>query len=164
MEDTPVVDNYLGKKFNANYTEGIFVGYSHYDKNDIEPLFPFGFGLSYIIFEFSNLKLSKTSMHKEDELIVEVTVKNSGNVDEIVQLYISDKEASVEREVKSLNGFARVSLKAGESKTVSMKLDKSALSFYDVGSKLWIVEPGEFEVLIGNSSRNILLQETFNIK
>ncbi|MCK5457358.1 MAG: glycoside hydrolase family 3 C-terminal domain-containing protein, partial [Melioribacteraceae bacterium] len=142
MEDTPVADNYPGEKLNTYYTEGIFVGYRHYDKNNIEPLFPFGFGLSYTTFEFSDLKLSKTSMNKEDEFTVEVTVKNTGKVDgdEIVQLYISDEEASVEREVKSLKGFKRVSLKAGESKTVSMKIDKSALSFYDVDSKSWVVE------------------------
>ena len=91
---------------------------------------------------------------------------NSGKVagDEVVQMYISDKEASVKREVKSLKGFTRVSLKAGESKTVSMKIDKSALSFYDVDSKSWVVESGEFEVLVGNSSRNILLKKTFNFK
>ena len=105
-------------------------------------------------------------MNKEDELIVEFTLKNSGKLDgdEIVQLYISDKEASVEREVKSLKGFKRVSLKVGESKTVSMKIDKSALSFYDVDSKSWVVESGEFEVLVGNSSRNILLKDTFKVK
>ena len=105
-------------------------------------------------------------MNKEDQLTVEVTVTNTGEIDgdEIVQLYISDKEASVEREVKSLKGFTRVSLNASESKTVSMKIDKSALSFYDVDSKLWVVEPGEFEILIGNSSRNILLSKTFIVK
>ena len=104
-------------------------------------------------------------MNKDDELTIELTVKNTGKVagDEVVQLYISDKEARVEREVKSLKGFKRVNLKAGESKTVSMKIDKSALSFYDVESKSWVVEAGEFEVLVGNSSRNILLKDTFNI-
>lgn len=162
-EDSPAFGTYPGIREKAIYKEGIFVGYRHFDKENIEPLFPFGFGLSYTTFEFSNLKLSKTSMSKDDELTIEVTVKNTGKVtgDEIVQLYISDKEASVEREVKSLKGFKRVSLKAGESKTVSMSIDKSALSFYDVDSKSWVVEPGEFEVLIGNSSRNILLSQKF---
>ena len=166
MEDTPVADSYPGEKLHANYSEGIFVGYRWYDKKNIAPLFPFGFGLSYTTFEFSGLKLSKTSMNKEDSLTVELTVKNTGNVkgDEIVQLYIGDKNASVEREVKSLKGFHRVSLKAGESKTITMKIDKSALSFYDINAKRWVVEPGEFEVLVGNSSRNILLKKTFTIK
>jgi len=164
-EDHPAGKTYPGEKDVAYYSEGIFMGYRHFDKYDIDPLYEFGFGLSYTTFEFSDLKLSKTSMNKEDELIVELTVKNSGKVDgdEIVQLYISDKEASVEREVKSLKGFARVSLKSGESKTVSMKIDKSALAFYDVKSESWVVEPGEFEVLVGNSSRNILLNQKFKI-
>ena len=135
-----------GEKDVAYYSEGIFMGYRHFDKYNIDPLYEYGFGLSYTTFEFSDLKFSKTSMNKEDELTVELTVTNSGKVagDEIVQLYISDKEASVEREVKSLKGFKRVSLKAGESKTVSMTVGNSALSFYDVNSKSWVVEPGEF--------------------
>lgn len=105
-------------------------------------------------------------MTEEDELTVEITVENTGKIDgdEIVQLYISDKKASVEREVKSLKGFKRVSLKAGESKIVTLKIDKSALAFYDVKSKAWVVEYGEFEVLVGNSSRNILLKNSFKVK
>ena len=105
-------------------------------------------------------------MTESDSLFVKVTITNSGKIDgdEIVQLYISDKESSVEREAKSLKGFARVSLEAGESKTVTMKLDKSALAFYDLDSKSWIVEPGEFKVIVGNSSRNILLKDSFTIK
>lgn len=165
-EDTPVANTYPGKKEIADYSEGIFVGYRHYDKNDIEPLFPFGFGLSYTTFEFSDLKLNKYSISENDSILVTVKVKNTGKMtgDEVVQLYISDEEASVEREVKSLKGFQRVSLNPGESKTVNIKIDKTALSFYDVKSKSWIAEPGEFEVLVGNSSRNILLKESFTIK
>ncbi len=166
MEDTPVADSYPGEKLDANYSEGILVGYRWYDKKNIEPLFPFGIGLSYTTFEFSGLKMSDSSMNKEDSLTVELMVKNTSNVkgDEIVQLYIHDKKASVEREIKSLKGFQRVSLEAGESKTVSMKIDKSVISFYDVNSKMWVVELGEFEVLVGNSSRNILLKQTFTVK
>ena len=165
-EDTPVSNSYPGEKEFAYYDEGIFVGYRHFDKENIEPLFPFGYGLSYTTFEFSDLKLSKDSMTESDSLFVKVTITNTGKIDgdEIVQLYISDKESSVEREVKSLKGFTRVSLKAGESKNVTMKIDKSALSFYDVDSKSWVVEPGEFEVLVGNSSRNILLKKIFEFK
>ena len=112
------------------------------------------------------MKLSNTSIDKDDEITVEVTVKNTGEIDgdEVVQLYIHDKKASVEREEKSLKGFARVSLKAGESKSVTCKIDKSHLAFYDVKSKSWLVEPGEFDVLVGNSSKNILLNGTFKIK
>jgi len=165
-EDSPVYKTYPGPPESVKYSEGIFVGYRGLDKNNIEPLFPFGYGLSYTSFKFSELILSKRNIDKEDDLIVEVTVKNTGKIDgdEIVQLYISDKKASVEREEKSLKGFKRVSLKAGESKTISIKIDRSDLAFYDVKSKSWIVEPGKFEVLIGNSSRNILLNDTFTLK
>ena len=165
-EETPVANTYPGSKEVANYDEGIFVGYRWYDKKNIEPLFPFGFGLSYTTFEYSDLKLSAKSMNQDDEIEVSLRVKNSGKMDgdEVVQLYIHDVKTSVDREPKSLKGFARVSLKAGESKTVTMRIDKTALSFYDVSSKAWVVEPGEFEVLVGNSSRNILLQEIFKIK
>ena len=105
-------------------------------------------------------------MAESDSLFVEVTVTNSGKVagDEVVQMYISDKESSVEREVKSLKGFKRVSLKPGESKKVSLKIDKSALAFYDVDSRSWVAEPGEFEVLVGSSSRDIRLKDDFELK
>ncbi|MEN8193778.1 MAG: DUF4434 domain-containing protein [Bacteroidota bacterium] len=165
-EDSPVYETYPGPRDSVEYIEGIFVGYRGLDKNNIEPLFPFGYGLSYTKFEFSDLKLSKTSMGKDDEITIQLTVKNIGEVkgDEIVQMYISDKEATVEREVKSLKGFKRVSLKPGESKKITLLINKASLSFYDVDSKSWIVEPGEFEVLIGNSSRNILLKDIFTLK
>ncbi len=166
FEDSPVADSYPGKKEVAYYNEGIFVGYRWYDKKNIEPLFPFGYGLSYTTFKFSGLKLNSREISESDTLEVSLTVTNTGKMagDEIVQLYISDKEASVEREVKSLKGFERVGLKPGESKTITMKIDKSALAFYDVSTKSWKVEPGEFEVLIGNSSRNILLKDSFKVK
>ena len=142
------------------------MGYRHYDKKNIEPLFPFGDGLSYTNFEYSDLKLSLDKMKANDTLQVSLTVTNAGKVDgaEVVQLYISDKQASVEREVKALKGFQRVSLQAGESKTITMKIDKSALSFYDVNGKKWVAEPGEFELLIGSSSRDIRLKDEFELK
>jgi len=105
-------------------------------------------------------------MKQDGQIEVSLNVKNTGKMtgDEVVQLYISDKKASVDREVKSLKGFQRVSLKAGESKTVTMKIDKSALAFYDVKAKKWIAEPGEFEVMIGASSRDIRLKDEFELK
>lgn len=164
-EDTPVANTYPGKKEVAYYKESIFVGYRHYDKKNIDPLFPFGFGLSYTIFEYSNLKLSSEEMAQNDTLKISLIVKNTGKMegDEVVQLYISDKEASVEREVKSLKGFARINLKAGESKEVSFKIDKNHLSFYDVDNKNWKAEEGEFEILIGASSRDIRLKNIFKL-
>ncbi|RLD62846.1 MAG: glycosyl hydrolase, partial [Bacteroidetes bacterium] len=140
--------------------------YRHWDKYEIEPLYEFVFGLSYTTFEYSNLKLSSEKMMQNDTLEISVTVKNTGKLDgdEVVQLYVSDKKASVEREVKSLKGFARVSLKVGESKTVSFKINKNDLSFYDVKNKAWKAEKGKFEVLIGASSRDIKLKKTFTLK
>ena len=165
-EDSPAYGTYPGVREKAIYKEGIFVGYRWFDKKEIEPLFPFGFGLSYTTFEFNDLKLSNDSMTKDDSLSVSITVKNTGKIagDEIIQLYISDKEASLDREVKSLKGFRRVSLNPGESKTISIQINKSALAFYNADSNSWVVEPGEFEVLVGNSSRNILLKKSFIIK
>ena len=165
-EDTPVADTYPGEKEFTDYKEGIFVGYRWYDKKNIEPLFPFGYGLSYTIFKLNNLTLDKKSIDLDDTLKISLTIKNTGKMDgdEVVQLYISDKKASVEREIKSLKGFKRVNLKAGESKTISFSIDRSALAFYNVKAAKWTVEPGEFEVLIGNSSRNILLKDSFKVE
>jgi beta-glucosidase len=105
-------------------------------------------------------------MEQGDTLEISLTVKNTGKVDgdEVIQLYISDKKASVEREVKSLKGFARVSLKAGESKPVTFKITKEDLAFYDVKTKSWIAEKGKFEVLIGASSRDIKLKKLFRLE
>jgi beta-glucosidase len=165
-EDASDFGTYPGTKSVADYKEGIFVGYRHFDKENIEPQFPFGFGLSYTSFEYSDLKIDKPVMEQNDTITISLKVKNTGKMDgdEIVQLYIHDPVASVEREVKSLKGFERVSLKAGESKEVRFKLDKSHLSFYDTPSKRWVAEPGQFDVLIGSSSRDIRLTQSFSLK
>jgi beta-glucosidase len=164
-EDSAVYETYPGKKDFADYKEGIFVGYRHFDKNDIEPLFPFGYGLSYTTFEYSDLKISASEILSTDTMTIKVRVKNTGSRagDEVVQLYLRDIEASVEREVKSLKGFARISLEPGENKTVTFKLDQSHLSFYDVKLRQWVAEPGEFEVLVGSSSRDIRLKDVFRL-
>ena len=165
-EDHPAAKTYPGTKEIANYSEGIFMGYRHFDKYDIKPLYEFGFGLSYTTFDYSNLRLSSVEMKQNDSIKVSFMVKNTGKVDgdEVVQMYISDKRASLEREKKSLKGFQRVSLKAGESKEVFFTIGKSALSFYDVKTKSWIAEKGKFEVIIGASSRDIKLIESFKLK
>lgn len=165
-EDHPASKTYPGHKEYADYSEGIFVGYRHFDKYDIEPLYEFGFGLSYTSFEYSNIKLSSEKITQNDTINITLTVKNSGEIDgdEIVQLYISDKKASVEREKKSLKGFQRVSLKVGESKRISFRINKKDLAFYDVKSKTWKAEKGVFEVQIGNSSRNIHLTSKFRLE
>ncbi|MCA9732713.1 MAG: glycoside hydrolase family 3 C-terminal domain-containing protein [Deferribacteres bacterium] len=165
-EDTPVAKNYPGDRDHADYSEGIFVGYRHFDKKNIEPLFPFGYGLSYTTFAYSDLKLSTKKLKENEILEVTCTITNTGKMDadESIQLYIHDKKASVAREVKALKAFARVSLKAGESAPVSFKIDKPALSFYDEKAKKWIAEPGEFDVLLGASSRDIRLTASFELR
>lgn len=139
------------------YEEGVFVGYRHFDTAGIEPAFAFGHGLSYTNFEIFGLKLSGGKMKKDGSLEVSVTVKNTGNVDgsEVVQLYISDSESSLPRPAKELKAFEKVFLKAGESGTVKMNITEESLRFYNPSKQGWCVEPGEFTVSVGNSSRNI---------
>jgi beta-glucosidase len=151
------------KNLEVKYEEGIFVGYRYLDKNKLEPQFPFGYGLSYTSFEYTNMKVRDI----EGKLFeVSVDVKNTGKVkgDEIVQLYITDKECSVPRPVKELKGFSRVTLNAGETKTITMKLKPRDFAFWDVISNNWKVESGEFDLLVGSSSRNIKVLQTITIQ
>jgi beta-glucosidase len=163
LEDNPAFINYPGTE-EVLYGEGIFVGYRYYDKKDVEPLFPFGFGLSYTTFDYSQLQVPKSSKIGEP-VRVSVTVKNAGDVQgkEVVQLYVGDKEASLARPPKELKGFAKVALQPGESTTVSFVLDRRAFAFYDPYQKQWRVEPGEFEILVGSSSRDIRARATVNL-
>jgi beta-glucosidase len=129
-------------------------------------LFPFGYGLSYTTFKYSDLRLDKDEMQDSDELKVSVKVKNTGNREgkEIVQLYVKDVKSSVLRPAKELKGFEKVELKPGEEKTVSFTLGKRAFAYYNTGLKDWYVESGEFEILVGKSSVEILLSKTVNVK
>jgi beta-glucosidase len=165
-EDSSAHGNYdedraTGKVY---YREGILVGYRHFDKNEVKPLFPFGHGLSYTKFEYNNIKLNTTKLTKGQSLQVSFTITNTGKRDgfETAQLYISDLKSSVIRPVKELKGFEKVWIKAGETKEIIFNIDESALSFYDLKTKDWIVEPGEFEILIGKSSKDIQFNEKFN--
>lgn len=143
------------------YREGIFVGYRYYDKKNIEPLFPFGYGLSYTTFEYSDLRISKKEILDTETVTVTVKVKNTGEMagKEVVQLYVRDVESSVIRPDKELKGFEKVELRPGEEKTVTFELDKRAFAYYNVDIKDWYVETGEFEILIGKSSRDIVLKD-----
>jgi beta-glucosidase len=164
LEDTPAFINYPGGR-EVLYGEGIFVGYRYYDVKDVEPLFPFGHGLSYTNFEYSNLKVTEQAKTGEP-LQVSVTVRNSGKVagKEVIQLYVHDKQSALPRPPKELKRFAKIALQPGESQTVSFTLDERALSFYDPYKKRWVVEPGEFEVLVGSSSRDIRARATCSVK
>ena len=139
------------------YAEDIFVGYRHFDRAPKTIVFPFGYGLSYTTFEYSNARLSAKNINNGDDITVTVTVKNTGSVagKEVVQVYIGDDKASVVRPQKELKGFAKVSLKAGESKDVNITIPFDALKFYDENKHDWVAEPGTFKAYVGSSSRDI---------
>ena len=161
LSDNPSYLNFPGEGDRVEYREGIFVGYRYYDKKQMEPLFPFGHGLSYTTFEYSNMWVSRREMNDDETVEVRVRVKNTGNVKgkEIVQLYVRDCESTVNRPEKELKGFEKIELEPGEEKIVSFILDKRAFAYYNTELKDWHVESGEFEILVGKSSRDIVLRE-----
>lgn len=147
----------------ADYSEGIYVGYRWYESREIKPLFAFGHGLSYTTFEYGKAKASALVM--KDQLRISIPVTNTGGVAgaEVVQLYISDTEASVDRPVKELKGFEKVWLEPGQTKTVTFAIDKSSLSFYDESIHGWRAEKGEFKALIGAASDDIRAEISFEL-
>jgi len=151
---------YPGVKQQVFYDEGIYVGYRYFDKERIEPLFPFGYGLSYTTFKYENLKLDKERFSKNDTINVSVDIINTGDRSgmEIVQLYVQDLESSVDRPHKELKRFEKVKIEPNERKTVELNLNFSDFSFYDDSTHSWIVEPGLFNILLGSSSRDIRLK------
>jgi beta-glucosidase len=146
------------------YDEGIFVGYRHFDTNQIEPLFPFGHGLSYTIFKYENIKLDKKTLSGSEKLRISLDVINEGKCEgaEVVQLYIQDSHSSEKRPLKELKGFNKVNLKPGEKRTIEFQLNAEDLSYYDEKVKCWITEAGEFNILVGSSSRDLRLKSSFN--
>jgi beta-glucosidase len=162
LSDNPSYLNFPGVGDDVQYREGIFVGYRYYDTKEIEPLFPFGFGLSYTNFEYSDMTVSAEEINDDEILTVSCKITNTGSRDgaETVQLYVKDKVSSVARPEKELKGFEKVQLKAGESKKVVFRLDKRSFAYYEPSIKDWFVEYGEFEILIGASSRDIRLSKS----
>lgn len=165
LSDNPSYLNFPGEVDKVEYKEGIFVGYRYYDKKAMDVLFPFGYGLSYTNFEYSNLKISKNEIDDTEKVTVSVNIKNIGDVfgKEIVQLYIRDKESSVTRPEKELKGFGKIGLDPGEEKEVTFILNKRSFAYYNVDLGDWHVESGEFEILIGKSSREIVLKEVITV-
>jgi beta-glucosidase len=157
LEHNPSQLNFPGEGERVEYKEGLFVGYRYYDAKAIEPLFPFGFGLSYTTFHYSNLVVSKDQIRDDEQVTVTVDVKNTGARmgKEIVQLYVRDIESKAIRPVKELKGFAKIELQPEEVKSVSFTLDKRSFAYYNIDISNWHVESGEFELLIGGSSRDI---------
>jgi len=141
------------------YTEGVFVGYRHFDRSDVKPLFPFGYGLSYTTFKYSNLNVTPSSFSGDDPVTVSFDVTNTGQREgaEIGEVYVSDGHSKIERPVKELKGFGKVDLQPGETKTITVKLNRRAFSYYDIAKKGWTATPGDFGILVGSSSAKIEL-------
>jgi beta-glucosidase len=156
VEDTPAYLHYPGGR-QVLYGEGVFVGYRYYDMRKMDPLFPFGHGLSYTAFAYRNLRAPKR-VKRGQSVRVTVDVTNTGIVAgcEVVQLYVADVKAVVLRPVKELKAFAKVHLAPGQRKTVELFLDERSFSFYDPHVRRdWVAEDGAFELLVGSSSRDI---------
>lgn len=165
FSDNPTYGNYPGGPVTSEHRESVYIGYRYYDKADKQVLFPFGYGLSYTTFEYSDIKLSADSIKDTDTVKVSFKIKNTGSVDgaEVAQVYVADKESTIFRPVKELRAFKKVFLKAGEEKEVSVELSKRAFAFYNVKLGDWMVETGEFDILVGASSRDIKLTATMTV-
>lgn len=165
FSDNPTYGNYPGGPVTSEHRESVYIGYRYYDKADKQVLFPFGYGLSYTTFEYSDIKLSADSIKDTDTVKVSFKIKNTGSVDgaEVAQVYVADKESTIFRPVKELRAFKKVFLKAGEKKEVSVELSKRAFAFYNVKLGDWMVETGEFDILVGASSRDIKLTATMTV-
>ena len=165
-KDSPAYGHYPGENLQVEYAEGIYVGYRYFDKQKVEPLFPFGYGLSYTKFDYSDLKVSPNKVVAGTPVEVSLRVHNSGSRSgaEVVELYVHDGHSSVDRPIQELKGFQRVNLAAGETKVVHFTLDRSAMAFYSTAKKDWVTEPGQFDVLVGFSSRDIRLKGSFNLQ
>jgi len=148
------------------FKEGLMTGYRHYDTKKIEPLFPFGFGLSYTIFDYSNLKVELKQDQNGVKAVASFEIRNTGKMDgaEVAQLYVSDLECPVIRPLKELKGFTKVFLKKGEAKTVLIELDEAAFSYYKESIKDFGFDAGDFELLVGGSSKDIRLKKTIQLK
>jgi beta-glucosidase len=163
-EDNPAHDSYYpaADTNRVVYKEGVFVGYRGYEKTGTKPLFPFGFGLSYTTFKYSNLDIKSIANRDSANPRYEVSfnVKNTGSAEgaDVAQVYLGDTHAKVPRPVKELKGFTKVSLRAGETKRVTVLLDGRALTYYDANGKQWRADAGDFEVLVGRSAEQIELR------
>lgn len=166
LSHNPSHINFPGEGDIVEYKEGIFVGYRYYDMKDIQPLFPFGYGLSYTTFDYTKMAVDKQEMTEEETVTVDVTVRNTGKVfgKEVVQLYVRDVESTVIRPVKELKAFGKVALQPQEETTITFILDKRAFAYYSTQMKDWHVETGDFEILAGKSSAHIALAEKVHVE
>ncbi|MCB8984111.1 MAG: glycoside hydrolase family 3 C-terminal domain-containing protein [Ardenticatenaceae bacterium] len=160
LADTPAYINYPGENGKVLYGEGLFVGYRYYDKKEIEPLFPFGHGLSYTTFAYNNLEIAAAGQSVQVQVDVTNTGRRAGQ--EVVQLYVQDDAARLIRPLKELKAFAKVHLEPGETETVTLTLSRQSLAFYDPALGDWATEPGTFTVLVGHSAQDIRLSGQFS--
>ncbi|MGA8152118.1 MAG: glycoside hydrolase family 3 C-terminal domain-containing protein [Terriglobales bacterium] len=158
-EDNATHDHYYPKNGGkqVEYSEGVFVGYRYFDNSTVKPLFPFGYGLSYTSFAYKNLTVSPASPDQQVTVAFDVTNTGSRAGAEVAEVYVGDRHAPVPRPVKELKGFAKVTLNPGETRTVTVTLDRRAFSYYDVKSHTWTVAPGDFDVLVARSAADIEL-------
>jgi beta-glucosidase len=163
LQDNPAYVNYPGENGRVYYGEGIFVGYRYYEYKDLDPLFPFGFGLSYTQFEYDNVVLSTDRMKPGETLTASVNVTNVGPTKgkEIVQLYIRDSQSRLVRPLKELKGFTKIELLPGETRVVNFDIREDSLKYYDDELMEWVVEPGTFELFIGGSSHDLQVAARF---
>jgi beta-glucosidase len=166
LVDTPAYINYPGGNGEVHYGEGIFIGYRYYDAKQVPVLFPFGHGLSYTSFMYTNLKVSAQTFKDVDGLKVSVDVTNTGKLvgKEVVQVYVHDHKSALVRPPKELKGFTKVELQPGETKTVSIPLDFRAFAYYHPGYNKWITEDGEFDILVGASAADIRTVQTVQLQ
>jgi beta-glucosidase len=161
LSDTPAYLNFPGENGQVRYGEELYIGYRYYDAKNMPVQFPFGYGLSYTTFEFTNLNIAK-----HNGVTVSVDVTNTGSMagKTVVQVYVHDPESALKRPLKELKGFAKVALEPGETKTVTLELDQRAFAYYHPVYKDWVVESGVFDILVGASSVDIRLYETLYLE
>src|SRR5690606_3525408 len=168
LEDSPAhASNRFPGGETASYDEGILVGYRWFDTKNVEPLYPFGYGLSYTSFKFSNAKVDKKEAYNGNETIkVSVDVSNTGGRDgkEVVQVYVTKSDSKLERAAQELKGFKKAMIGAGNTETVNIEIPVKELAYYDEASKSWKVEPGTYTFKLGSSSRNITNEVTINVQ
>ncbi len=166
FEVNPTFGNYPGGPVTSEHRESVYIGYRYYDAANLDVVFPFGYGLSYTTFEYSDIKLSADSIKDTDTVTVSFKIKNTGAVDgaEVAEIYVADKESTIYRPVKELRAFKKVFIKAGEEQEVSIELSKRAFAYYNVELGDWHVETGEFDIMVGASSRDIKLNATVNVE
>jgi beta-glucosidase len=166
LEDGPAYAHHYPEPgtHRISYEEGVFVGYRGFEHSGVKPLFPFGYGLSYTTFQYANLAVTPART-RDGSVQVSFDVTNTGSRAgaDVAQVYVSDPEASVPRPPKELKGFAKVSLEPGETRRVTVALDRRALSYYDVKAKGWRAEPGEFGILVGRSSADVVLRGSMTL-